>query len=196
MQILLSLAVRLGKTFSYAGFSELTKEALHLVGKGRDIDLRDLRLRGPGQESPIRATVFSKDTPRAEFRVRFNEPVASFSGNGAKGVERSDNEFILLWDVLLNARDYHGDRSETMVPLRKKPFVELNGDDAKRLGVYDRDKVEVTLDAQTEEYAVRVRDGVAVGCAYVALNLSWLKLPEPLDRPPVVRIMKMGARKT
>ncbi|MFH0794747.1 MAG: molybdopterin-dependent oxidoreductase, partial [bacterium] len=195
VQILLSLAVRLEKTFSYAGFSALTKEVLHLVGKGRDIDLRDLRARGPGRESPIRATVFRKDAPRAEFRVRFNEPVAAFSGNGVERAKRSDGEFILLWDNLLNAKDHYGDRSETMAPLRKRPFVEIGREDAKRLGIYDRDTVVLSIGTQTEECAVRVRGGLSAGCAYIALNLSSLRLPEPLDRLPVVRIKKTSEAK-
>ena len=172
--ILAKLAEALGRPWPMLNSIEsVYNEWRGLAAPASKITFDELRLEGPGNESPIRTAISHEDKALArtrdrEFnpgdyrpgmRLRWSEDAARENApRGAKAKPASNapspaapapglGELLLIWGRHAAAADPWLDRSVSISVVRPRPYIEIHPGDAKRLGLADGDYVNLRVSA-------------------------------------------------
>lgn len=179
-----------GQKHSYAKLDDVLREVLTCWQSPRVFTINELRLDGPGVESPQRPQSVIRKKARPNFRLHFTERQA-FKSASPKATKPAAGSLRLIYDIAVHGPDHLSTRSREFDKLRPEPVIELHPDDAKRLKLGAGDEVRVS-GCRTEKMKVRINESLVKGCAYGASNVLGLEIAEG-DELPVIEIEKVGS---
>lgn len=178
-KILAALGEALGLSMPYRSASNIFAELLQAWGGPTRMRYSDLRLEGPGAESPQRpqppqAALIRKKT-RPDFKLHYEErnSAADFSDASAGG-QASADELRLFWYHAIQGQDHLGSRSAGFAELRPEAKIEMNSSDIEKSGFAEGDIVQVS--GCKNAVQIVANDSLPAGVAYGAANVLGLEL--------------------
>lgn len=199
-RLILALSERLGVSSSrYAEADHVFRDLLTFLNPPKRFGLMDLRLEGPGAESPQRPQPIIRRKARPNFKVRFSERAAAPAAASAQGtatsagtpVAKADGALRLIWHLDVQGMDHLASRSFEFDKLRPEPAIELNPEDAAARGLAAGDQAEIKgLGAKSA--TVKINATLARGVAFGASNTLGLELPADAAGLPLVEPKKTG----
>lgn len=173
-RIIQTLDERLGSATTYRSVGEIFSELLVSIAPARPFRLVDLRLEGPGSESPQRPQSAFGKAERPTFKVRSTERPELKAGTSiARPV--SEGKLALMWFYAIQGADHLGAYSTEFAELRPEASIQLNPEDARDLGVGEGDRV--TVDgAVGSSPVVRLNETLPRGIARAGANAIRLRM--------------------
>lgn len=185
-RLIAELAERLDAPFAYSSVSDVFGELLARWGVARRFRLRDLRLPGPGAESPQRAHAFFGAKTRPGFKLRGDaRPEVA---PGAKASAPRGERLRLIWHYAIQGEDHLGSRASDFAELRPERTIELNPSDASALGLKPGAKVRVS--GCDKAVRVSLNESLPKGVASGAVNAMGLELGTETEALPEIELKR------
>ena len=173
-RIIESLRLRLEGGPAHRDIQEVFGEMCLGWGMSEPLRLRDFTWEGPGDETPAWHHVFRTRKRRPAFKLHATaRPEPPDPSSIALQPGSAPHRLRLVWIHHLQGPDHLGTRSSEYDAMRPRPLIELNPEDAHRLGLGDGAWVKLKGGSR-EPSRVALREYVAPGIAYGAGNVLGL----------------------
>lgn len=173
------------------GVETLFRDFQALLSPPKRFKMMDLRLDGPGDESPQRPQPAIRKKTRPDFKVRFAErpevpPAPGAIQSAAQPAKAGEPAPLrLLWSYSIQGYDHLGERSKEFDALRPEPAIELNPEDATERGFAPDGDYARIGGAHARVCKVRVNPTLPRGVARGAANVIGLSLASAGDAETV-----------
>jgi NADH-quinone oxidoreductase subunit G len=158
-------------------------ELVHEEPQPEEDTIRSSALKWLSELNPAFANIPAIDElPEDGIRVNSpGEPSPRFSLDWIHEIERKESQDNSLEFVLVNwtfGTEELSRHSQALMGLEKDPAIFMHVDDARRLGLSDRDKVTILLDRGALEVDVSVKENMASGIIVIPRHrlLEWQKI--------------------
>jgi predicted molibdopterin-dependent oxidoreductase YjgC len=193
-RLIAALLGELDPEISYPRVQDVFREWLLCLKPPMVFTLADLRLEGPGTESPQRPQSAIRKRTRPDFKLHFTDRAP-----GRKVVLKKspaeDEALRLAWFMSVQGADHLGSRSAEFDALRPAAVIELNPRDALGLGIREGDTVRVSS-CSVEASAVRLNPTLPEGLAWGAANVLGLSLTARRKGLPSIELTRIRPNPT
>ncbi len=189
-RILAAISERLGASGAYERAGQIFKELLQCWKVAPPFALEDLKLEGPGAESPQRPQSLIRTKARPNFKL--HSGVRELHGTGAPEIQglAPDGKLCLLWHNAVQGSDHLGSHSTQFDERRPEAAMELHPLDAKERGFKEGDRARIK--GCRVEAKIVLNESLARGFAYGAANVLGLELADNASVLPEVELTKAG----
>ncbi|MBI3737015.1 molybdopterin-dependent oxidoreductase, partial [Candidatus Sumerlaeota bacterium] len=188
-RILTSLLESLGAAAAYKKPADIFKELLACWKVPRQFNLDDLKLEGPGTESPQRPQAAIRKKARPNFKLQSSERPEL---QAAPPPPASPAKLRLLWHIAIQGPDHLAAHSDEFDKLRPEAIIELHPDDAAANKLAAGDAVKIS-GCRIESCKVVLNPTLPRGIAAGASNVLGLELPSDSAGLPVIELTKVSA---
>jgi len=191
---LVALAAALGAPTRYGSAEEIFSDLVRCWGAPARLRLGDLKLDGPGDESPQRPqpTVIRKRT-RPAFKLQYTSAASRVAQSPALVETKADANgagLRLLWFRGVQGGDQLGSRCEEFVELRPHDEIELHPGDASRLEFAEGHSVRIK--GSENVLHVKLNPTLPRGLAYAATHRFGFSLKPTDGSLPAIELEPAG----
>jgi anaerobic selenocysteine-containing dehydrogenase len=180
-RIVLSLAEKVGFQHTSSRARDVFADWLKAAAPDEHFSLEDLRLEGPGAESPQRSASVFRKRSRPSWKY---QPRNRAAGSAPSIPRASASEGLrLLWSSSIQGADHLASRSSDFARLRPESIIELNAADAGELKLAEGDLA--GGDCFANPARVRINAALPKGLAYGAANALALRIDDEAALPKV-----------
>ena len=187
-RILESLCDLLGATKRYRQAGEIFGDLGYAWDAPQPMTLDDLTLESPGQQTPQVHSRVATYRTRPNFKLHACDRNSS-SDSPSAGADVGDGGLRLLWIQAAQGPDHLGSRSSEYDALRPEARIELNPQDAERLGLAEGDWVRIAK-GSGQAARVAINPYLASGVAHGAANALGLRLEASESGLPGIALEK------
>lgn len=201
--IISELSNRIGYPMKYASSEEIFQELGHLWPALGGITYRRI------SENGIQWPCPTKDHPGTEYLYKAGFPRGKVSFtcvNYIPPAEITDKEFPFVLTTGRNLFQYHGgSMTRRVLPIERhagEPYIEVNPEDAGRLGIKENDKIKVTSKRGRIEIKTRISEKVSSGVVFIpmhyreaAANILTIDALDPHAKTPEFKVCAVKIEK-